>query len=86
MIGVTSHCTSKCLQHGGTVMAKRKLKKVLNGVGIAAGLIFVVALGHFSSYFGIFLTIGSFVVLIVCLILAHLLDSDEDGGFWPKNP
>lgn len=63
-------------------MAKRKLKKVLNGVGIAAGLIFVVALGHFSSYFGIFLTIGSFVVLIVCLILAHLLDSDKE----PKNP
>jgi len=67
-------------------MAKRKLNKVLNGVAIAAGLVFVVALGHFDSYFGIFLTVGSFVVLIACLILAHLLDSDEDAGFWPKKP
>jgi hypothetical protein len=65
-------------------MAKRRLSKVLNGVGIAAGVVFAVALGHFGSYFGIFLTIGSFVVFIVCLILAHLLDSD-DPGFWPKN-
>ena len=66
-------------------MAKRKLSKVLNGVGIAAGLVFAIALGHFGSYFGIFLTVGSFVVVIACLILAHLLDSNEDGGFWPKN-
>lgn len=66
-------------------MAKRRVGKVLNGVGIAAGVVFAVALGHFGS-FGIFLTIGSFVVFITCLILAHLLDSDKDTGFWPKNP
>jgi len=67
-------------------MAKRKLNKVLKGVATAAGVVFVVALGHFASYFGIFLTVGSFVVLIACLILAHLLDSDEDAGSWRKNP
>ncbi len=65
------------------VRAKRRLNSVLNGVAITAGLVFIVALGHFGSYFGVFLTIGSFVVLIVCLILAHLLDSDEDAGYWP---
>ena len=67
-------------------MAKRKLNKILNGLAIAAGVVFVVAVGHFGSYFGIFLTIGSFVVFIACLILAHSLDSDGNAGFWPKKP
>ena len=67
-------------------IVKRRLSKVLNGVAIAAGVVFLVALGHFGSYLGIFLTIGSFVVLIACLILAHLLDSDEGTGYWPNNP
>ena len=67
-------------------MAKRTLNKVLTGVAVAAGLVFAVALGHFGSYFGIFVTIGSFFVFIACLILARLLDSDEDAGFWPKDP
>jgi hypothetical protein len=67
-------------------MAKRRLNRVLSGVAIAAGVVFVVALGHFDSYFGIFVTLGSFVVLIACLILAYLLDSDEGADFWPKNP
>ena len=67
-------------------MTKRRLSRVLNGVGIAAGVVFVVALGHFGSYFGIFVTIVSFVVLILCLILAHVMDSDEGTGFWPKKP
>ena len=63
----------------------RKLNRLLNGVAVASGVVFLVALGHFRTYFGIFLTIGSFVVLIVCLIGAHMLGSDEDAGFWPKN-
>jgi hypothetical protein len=61
-------------------VAKRTLNRVLNGVAVAASLVFAVTLGHFGSYFGIFVTIGSFLVLIACLILVHLLDSDEDVG------
>ena len=74
------------MRPSGILMAQRKLNKVLNGVAIAAGVVFVVAVGHFGSYFGIFLTIAAFVVFIACLILPHLLGSDEDAGFWPKNP
>jgi len=66
-------------------MAEQKLNQVLRGVAIAAGAVFVVSVGHFGSYFGIFLTIGAFVVLIACLILAHLLGSNQDDGFWPKD-
>ena len=67
-------------------MAYRKLNRILNGVAVAAVVVFILALGHFSTYFGIALTLGSFVVFIGCLILAHLIGSDEDAGFWPKNP
>jgi hypothetical protein len=66
-------------------MAK-PIDRVLNAVAVAAGMVFIVALGHFGSYLGIFLTIGSFVVLIICLILKHLFGSDDDAGFWPNNP
>ena len=65
---------------GQSPYGQRKLNKVLNGVAIAAGVVCLVALGHFGNYFGIALTIGSFVVLIGCLILAHLLGSDEDAN------
>jgi hypothetical protein len=54
-------------------MAKRNLNKALDGVAIAAGVVFLLALGHFGNYFGIALTIGAFVVLIGCLILAHFV-------------
>jgi uncharacterized membrane protein YjjB (DUF3815 family) len=65
-------------------LAKRLPTKSL--IGLAAAVIFIVTVGHFGSYLGIALTIGSFVVFIACLILAHLLGSDEDAGFWPNNP
>ena len=58
----------------------------MKGIAVAAGVIFLLAVGHFGSYLGIALTVGSFVVLIACLILTRLLGSDEDAGFWPKNP
>ena len=67
-------------------MAHRKLNRVLNGVAVTAGVVFILALGHFSTYFGIALTIVSFFVFIACLIAAHRMGSDEDAGFWPKNP
>jgi len=66
-------------------MTKRGIRRAVNvTAGLALG-VFIIALGHFGNWFGIALTIGSFVVFIGCLILAHLLD-DGDEGYWPNNP
>ncbi len=44
---------------------------------MAAGVVFIAALGHFETKLGWIICGGSFVVVIACLIASHLLDSDE---------
>lgn len=62
-------------------MARKIIKKLLEGVAVLAGGIWLLA--PVTRYLGLVAFVASTVVLIICFVGLRLLNDDAESGWWP---
>ena len=63
---------------------KHAVRSAVKVVAVIAGFVFLVA-NPLSANWPIAFFI-SVPVLLVCLFLRHLVNENDDGGYWPEKP